>query len=87
MVDKNLKELEALLAEQQVTLQVSQPARAWLADKGYEPAFGARPMARVVEQYLKKPLADAILFGDLKDGGTAKVERKGEGLGISTRGK
>jgi ATP-dependent Clp protease ATP-binding subunit ClpA len=44
-------------------------------------------MARVVEQYLKKPLADAILFGDLKDGGTAKVERKGEGLGISTRGK
>ena len=87
VVDKNLKELEALLAEQQVTLQVSQPARAWLADKGYEPAFGARPMARVVEQYLKKPLADAILFGDLKDGGTAKVERKGEGLGISTRGK
>jgi ATP-dependent Clp protease ATP-binding subunit ClpA len=87
VVDKQLKELQALLAEQNVTLQVSQPAREWLAGKGYEPAFGARPMARVVEQYLKKPLADAILFGNLKDGGTAKVERKGEGVGISTKAR
>ena len=87
VVDKNLKELQAMLAEKNVTLQVSQPAREWLADKGYEPAFGARPMARVVEQHLKKPLADAILFGALKDGGTAKVERKGDGLGIVTKAK
>jgi ATP-dependent Clp protease ATP-binding subunit ClpA len=87
VVDKNLKELDAMLAEKGVTLQVSQPAREWLADKGYEPAFGARPMARVVEQQLKKPLADAILFGELKDGGTAKVERKGEGLAIATKAK
>jgi len=87
VVDKNLKELQALLDEKQVTLHVSQPAREWLADKGYEPAFGARPMARVVEQHLKKPLADAILFGNLKDGGTAKVERKGDGLGIVTKPK
>jgi ATP-dependent Clp protease ATP-binding subunit ClpA len=87
VVDKNLKELEAMLAEKNVALQVSQPAREWLADKGYEPAFGARPMARMVEQHLKKPLADAILFGALKDGGTAKVERKGDGLGIITKGK
>ncbi|MDR3673277.1 MAG: ATP-dependent Clp protease ATP-binding subunit ClpA, partial [Holophaga sp.] len=82
VVDKNLKELDAMLAEKGVTLHVSQPAREWLADKGYEPAFGARPMARVVEQQLKKPLADAILFGALKDGGTAKVERKGDGVAI-----
>ena len=87
VVDKNLKELQALLDEKGVTLTVSGPAREWLAEKGYEPAFGARPMARVVEAQLKKPLADAILFGDLKDGGTAKVERKGEGLGISTKAK
>ena len=87
VVDKNLKELQVLLEEKGVTLQVSQPAREWLADKGYEPAFGARPMARVVEQHLKKPLADAILFGALKDGGTAKVERKGDGLGIVTKAK
>ena len=84
---KNLKELQVLLDEKGVTLQVSQPAKEWLAEKGYEPAFGARPMARLVETQLKKPLADAILFGDLKDGGTAKVERKGEGLGIVTKAK
>jgi ATP-dependent Clp protease ATP-binding subunit ClpA len=87
VVNKNLKELQAMLAEKNVTLHVSQPARDWLADKGYEPAFGARPMARVVEQHLKKPLADAILFGELKDGGTAKVERRGDGLGITTKAK
>jgi ATP-dependent Clp protease ATP-binding subunit ClpA len=87
VVDKNLKELEAMLAEKGVTLQVSQPAREWLADKGYEPAFGARPMARVVEMQLKKPLADALLFGALKDGGTAKVERKGDGVAVITKGK
>jgi ATP-dependent Clp protease ATP-binding subunit ClpA len=87
VVDKNLAELQSLLSEKDVTLQVSLPAREWLADKGYEPAFGARPMARVVEQHLKKPLADAILFGELKNGGTAKVERKGDGLGIVTKAK
>jgi ATP-dependent Clp protease ATP-binding subunit ClpA len=87
VVDKNLKELQGLLAEKGVTLQVSQPAREWLAEKGYEPAFGARPMARVVEQQLKKPLADAILFGALKHGGTAKVERKGDGINITTKAK
>ena len=87
VVDKNLKELQAMLTEKGVTLLVSQPAREWLAEKGYDPAFGARPMARVVEQQLKKPLADAILFGTLKDGGTAKVERKGDGLGIVTKAK
>jgi len=87
VVDKNLKELQAMLTEKGVTLQVSLPAREWLAEKGYEPAFGARPMARVVEQHLKKPLADAILFGALKDGGTAKVERKGDGLAIITKAK
>ena len=62
-------------------------AREWLAEKGYEPAFGARPMARVVEQHLKKPLPDAILFGTPKDGGTAKVERKGDGLAIVTKAR
>jgi ATP-dependent Clp protease ATP-binding subunit ClpA len=87
VVDKFLKELQAMLEEKGVALHVSQPAREWLADKGYEPAFGARPMARVVEQHLKKPLADAILFGELKNGGTAKVERKGDGVGISTKAK
>ena len=85
VVDKNLKELQALLESKGVALQVSQPAREWLADRGYEPAFGARPMARLVETHLKRPLADAILFGELRDGGSAKVERKGEELGITLK--
>jgi len=68
-----------------VVLEVSQEAREWLAEKGYDPAFGARPMARVIEEQLKKPLANEILFGALKDGGTANVERKGESLGITSK--
>jgi len=72
-VDKNLAELQALLDEKGVKLKVSAEARRWLADKGYEPAFGARPMARLIEDKLKKPLAEAILFGPLKDGGKAEV--------------
>jgi ATP-dependent Clp protease ATP-binding subunit ClpA len=80
VVDKNLQELQALLDEKQVQLEVSAEARAWLADKGYDPAFGARPMARLIEDRLKKPLADAILFGRLQGGGKARIERKGDGL-------
>jgi ATP-dependent Clp protease ATP-binding subunit ClpA len=79
VVDKNLAELQALLDEKQVTLEVSRNAREWLAGKGYEPAFGARPMARLVENQIKKPLADAILFGPLAQGGRAAVDLfKGE---------
>jgi ATP-dependent Clp protease ATP-binding subunit ClpA len=74
VVDKNLAELQALLDEKRVTVEVSRPAREWLAEKGYEPAFGARPMARLVENQLKKPLADAILFGPLAEGGRAVVD-------------
>ena len=80
VVDKNLKELQALLDEKNVKLQVDLDAREWLADKGYDPAFGARPMARLIEDRLKKPLADAILFGKLQKGGKARVKREGDGL-------
>ncbi|WP_005034794.1 ATP-dependent Clp protease ATP-binding subunit ClpA [Holophaga foetida] len=76
VVDKNLKELQVLLDEKKVTLQVSAKLREWLADKGYDPAFGARPMARLVEEQLKRPLADEILFGKLQKGGKAKLDLK-----------
>ena len=66
-----------LLAEQVepkgITVELSDEAAAWLAEHGYEPEFGARPMARLVEQTIKQPLAEAMLFGELKDGGTARV--------------
>lgn len=83
VVDKNLRELQALLDEKNVVLEVSEPAREWLADKGYDPAFGARPMARVIEEHVKRPLADQILFKGLQKGGKATVTRTPDGLGIS----
>ncbi len=83
VVDKNLKELQTLLDEKNVTIEVAAEAREWLAEKGYDPAFGARPMARLIEDKLKKPLADAILFGKLQKGGKARVKRDKEGLALA----
>ena len=85
VVDKNLKQLQALLDEKNVRLEVSSEAKAWLADKGYDPAFGARPMARVIETHLKKPLADEMLFGKLQKGGTAKVKLGPKGLEVTAK--
>jgi ATP-dependent Clp protease ATP-binding subunit ClpA len=73
VVDKFLFELEAQLAEKKVALVVEPDARAWLADKGYDPKMGARPMARVVQNHIKKPLANELLFGELVGGGTVVV--------------
>ena len=74
VVDKEVRLLEAQLEERKVRVELSAEAREWLADKGYDPAFGARPMGRTIETFMKKPLAEAILFGDLKDGGLVRFE-------------
>ncbi|BFM49124.1 ATP-dependent Clp protease ATP-binding subunit ClpA [Marinomonas sp. THO17] len=73
VVDKFLVELQAQLDPKGVLLDVSDNARGWLAHKGYDRQMGARPMARVIQEHLKKPLADKILFGDLNEGGNVKV--------------
>ena len=73
VVDKFLVELQVQLDPKGVMLDVSDTARGWLASKGYDRQMGARPMARVIQEHLKKPLADQILFGDLHDGGHVKV--------------
>jgi len=70
VVDKEVRLLQEQLDEHAVTVQLTDGARDWLAEHGYDPAFGARPMGRTVEQHMKKPLAEALLFGELKDGGT-----------------
>jgi len=82
VVDKEVGLLQKLLEEKKVSLKVTPAAREWLSKKGYDADFGARPMARCVDQSLKKPLAEALLFGDLKDGGvaTADVRPDGEAL-------
>ncbi len=74
VVDKEVRLLGEQLAERGVTVEISKEAREWLADHGYDPAFGARPMARTVETHMKKVLAEAILFGDLKDGGIVRFD-------------
>jgi ATP-dependent Clp protease ATP-binding subunit ClpA len=73
VVDKQLDEVRVMVAPKGVTLEASPEARTWLAAKGFDRAFGARPMARLVERVVKKPLAEALLFGPLKDGGRAAV--------------
>ncbi|AVV37226.1 MULTISPECIES: ATP-dependent Clp protease ATP-binding subunit ClpA [Pantoea] len=81
VVDKFIVELQAQLDAKGVSLEVSDEARDWLAEKGYDKAMGARPMARTVQDSLKKPLANELLFGSLVDGGSVSValdREKGE---------
>ncbi len=73
VVDKFLVAFELQLNEKKVTLTVNQEARRWLAEKGYDPKMGARPMARVIQEHLKKPLANELLFGALIKGGHVNV--------------
>ncbi|VAW87818.1 ATP-dependent Clp protease ATP-binding subunit ClpA [hydrothermal vent metagenome] len=80
VVDKFLVELEAQLDEKQVTLNVDEAAREWLGDHGYDAAMGARPMARVIHENIKKRLADELLFGSLAKGGRIRVTVKDDKL-------
>ncbi|KQT48733.1 ATP-dependent Clp protease ATP-binding subunit ClpA [Aureimonas sp. Leaf454] len=73
VVEKFVMQLEAQLSERGVTFELSPDAVGWLAEKGYDEHMGARPLARVIQEYIKKPLADEVLFGKLKRGGTVKV--------------
>ncbi len=82
VVDKLLVELEVQLQDKKVDLDVSEAARAWLSRHGYDPQMGARPMARLIQEQIKKPLADAILFGDLQKGGLAEIDCEGDELVI-----
>ncbi|MBW8298924.1 MAG: ATP-dependent Clp protease ATP-binding subunit ClpA [Hydrogenophaga sp.] len=73
VVQKFVMQLEAQLSERNVTFDLSEPAIAWLATRGYDEKMGARPLSRVIQEYIKKPLANEILFGKLKKGGVVKV--------------
>ncbi|MFD9897178.1 ATP-dependent Clp protease ATP-binding subunit ClpA [Mesorhizobium sp. NPDC059025] len=73
VVQKFVMQLEAQLSERGVTFDLSPEAIAWLADKGYDERMGARPLGRVIQEHIKKPLADEVLFGKLKHGGTVRV--------------
>jgi hypothetical protein len=81
VVQKFVMQLEAQLAERGVTFDLSEDAVAWLADKGYDEQMGARPLGRVIQENIKKPLADEVLFGKLKNprGGQKCRSRSGQG--------
>ncbi|SDG31237.1 ATP-dependent Clp protease ATP-binding subunit ClpA [Limimonas halophila] len=73
VVDKFVMELEAQLADRNVTIELTDEARKWLADNGYDVLYGARPLSRVIQDHIKKPLAEELLFGKLAKGGVVRV--------------
>jgi len=73
VVDKFVMQLEAQLADRHVSIELSEAARQWLAEKGFDPLYGARPLARTIQEHIKKPLAEELLFGKLEKGGMVKV--------------
>ncbi|MEA5445490.1 AAA family ATPase, partial [Gammaproteobacteria bacterium AB-CW1] len=85
VVDKFLIELEAQLEEKRVGLTVDEPARAWLAERGYDPQMGARPMARLIQDSIKRPLAEELLFGSLVQGGSVTVTVKDGELDLAVK--
>ncbi len=80
VVEKFVMQLEAQLADRNVTIELSSGAKEWLAERGYERLYGARPLARVIQEYIKKPLAEELLFGKLAKGGSVKVTLKDKKL-------
>jgi ATP-dependent Clp protease ATP-binding subunit ClpA len=80
VVDKFILQLEEQLADRNVTIELDAGARQWLAEKGYNRLFGARPLARIIQEYVKKPLAEELLFGKLAKGGVVQVKRDDDKL-------
>ncbi len=79
VVDKLVVELEAKLGSNDVTLELDDAARDWIADRGYDPKMGARPMARIIQEHIKRPLAEELLFGSLAEGGHVRITVEADG--------
>jgi ATP-dependent Clp protease ATP-binding subunit ClpA len=80
VVDKMVKELAEQLKEKKIQVELTDEGRVWLGEHGFDRTMGARPMARLIQNEVKKPLAERILFGDLRDGGTVRIGVKGDAL-------
>ena len=80
IVAKFVLQLEAQLEDRGVTFELSEAATRWLSERGFDEEMGARPLGRTIQEHVKKPIADEILFGKLKEGGIVRVDVKGEGL-------
>ena len=73
IVDIQMKRLQKLLADRKLTVDLDDKAKEWLGSKGYDPAYGARPLKRVIQKYVQDPLAELILQGKIKEGDTVKI--------------
>ncbi|MCB2160293.1 MAG: AAA family ATPase, partial [Rhodobacteraceae bacterium] len=85
IVTIQLQRLERRLSQRKIALDLDPAAMKWLADEGYDPVFGARPLKRVIQRHLQDPLAEMILAGDIKDGDTVHVGAGADGLIVGER--
>ena len=85
IVEIQLARLLKRLAGRKIALELDEAAKTWLADEGYDPVFGARPLKRVIQRALQNPLAEALLGGEIKDGDTVPVSAGSDGLVIGDR--
>jgi ATP-dependent Clp protease ATP-binding subunit ClpB len=85
IVDIQMKRLQKLLDDRKITLTLEPSARDWLAEKGWDPAYGARPLKRVIQKSVQDPLAEMILAGKIRDGETVVIS--GDKLGLTFNGK
>jgi ATP-dependent Clp protease ATP-binding subunit ClpA len=87
IVEKFILQLEAQLRERRIAITLEPEARAWLAERGYDPVFGARPLGRVIQTQVRDPLTDEILFGRLEQGGTVRIALNGDKLVFEYEGR
>jgi ATP-dependent Clp protease ATP-binding subunit ClpC len=88
IVDLMIRDLETRLSERNMNIELTEKAKAWLSKEGYDPAYGARPLRRVIERYVENPLSGKVLRGELKEGDTVKIDadKDGKGLIFKTKG-
>jgi ATP-dependent Clp protease ATP-binding subunit ClpC len=85
IVDIMIKDLQKRLSERKLSLELTRPAKTWLADMGYDPSYGARPLRRAIERYLENPLSSKILSGEFKEGDTVVVDMVEDELNFSLK--
>jgi ATP-dependent Clp protease ATP-binding subunit ClpC len=85
IVDIQVERLNKQLIEKGLTIEVDEEAKRWLAEKGYDPSFGARPLKRVIQKYIEDPLSEEVVRGHFKEGGIVEVRRSGEELGFALK--
>jgi ATP-dependent Clp protease ATP-binding subunit ClpB len=87
IVDIQIARIQKLLEDRKVTIELAPEARIWLAERGYDPAFGARPLKRVIQKELQDPLAERLLAGSIQDGNKVRVGVGADGLKFEVKGK